>query len=67
MVIERFNRTLRDKITKYMILHKTKKFINEVPQLVKTYNNTEHSTIKMTPQQAKDSNYNGSEQRNEKL
>ena len=54
MIIERFNRTIRDKISKYQLLHKTKSFIDEINNLVDSYNNTEHSTINLTPKQAKE-------------
>lgn len=54
MKIERFNRTIRDKIHKYQITFKTKKFIDNLQTLVNSYNNTVHSLINMTPQQAKD-------------
>ena len=52
-MIERFNRTIRDKITKYWILNHTKEFITELPNLVNSYNKQIHSTIKMTPAEAK--------------
>jgi len=45
-IIERFNRTIRDKIDKYMKTYKTYKFNDVLKQLVLNYNNTKHSTTK---------------------
>lgn len=42
MIIERFNRTLRARIDKYMTTHKTKKYIDVLDKLVENYNETEH-------------------------
>ena len=49
VVIERFNRTIKEKMWRYFTQHDTKKYIDILPKLVKEYNNTYHSTIKMTP------------------
>ena len=48
-IVERFNRTLRDKITIYMKLHKTKTWYKALPDLLTNYNNSIHSTIHITP------------------
>lgn len=48
-IIERFNRTLRDMITKYMEANKTKKWIDVLSELLENYNNRVHSSIKMAP------------------
>jgi hypothetical protein len=48
-IVERFNRTLRMKIEKWMKLHHTKTWYNVLDQLVNNYNNTVHSTIKIAP------------------
>ena len=45
MIIERFNRTLRSRIDKYMTTHKTKNYIAVLDKLVENYNETEHSAI----------------------
>ena len=50
--IERFNKTIRDKINKYLLVKDTKRFIDILPQLIENYNNTKHSSIKMTPNEA---------------
>ena len=40
MIIERFNRTLRIRIDKYMTTHKTKNYIDILDKLVNNYNST---------------------------
>jgi hypothetical protein len=50
--IERFNRTIRDKINKYLKQNKTTTWINDIKKLYHNYNNTIHSSIKMTPNEA---------------
>ena len=52
MMIERFNRTIRDKINKYMMAYDTHQFIDDIKLLVENYNNTLHSSINMTPNEA---------------
>ena len=47
--IERFNRTLKERIIKYMQFANTKTYINELPKIVEFYNNSKHSTTKETP------------------
>jgi len=57
VVAERFIKTIKDKIYKYFTSEQTHNWIKVLPGLVKTYNNTKHSTIKMTPVEAsKDKN-----------
>lgn len=46
---ERVNRTMREKTTAYMDENKTEKYIKALPQIVKEYNHTEHSSTKETP------------------
>jgi uncharacterized membrane protein YheB (UPF0754 family) len=45
-VVERFNRTLKEKMWRYFTFSGTKKWINVLPQLIKSYNNTYHRSIK---------------------
>ena len=52
VVAERFIRTIRTAIEKIFTESQTKNWIKILPELVKTYNNTKHSTIKMTPVEA---------------
>lgn len=47
--VERFNRTIRDKITKYMKTFKTANWIDAIEKLLNNYNNSIHSSIKMAP------------------
>jgi hypothetical protein len=46
---ERFNRTLRDLIFTYLNSNDVKNYLNELPKIVETYNNTYHNSIKETP------------------
>lgn len=50
-VVERFNRTMKEKMFKYFtsVDDKNKRYIDVLPDLVKSYNNSVHSTIKMKP------------------
>ena len=51
-IVERFNRTLKNKIYKHFTANQTQKYIDVLPDIVKSYNNSHHSTIGMTPSQA---------------
>ena len=51
-VIERFNRTIKEKMFKYFSANNTRKFVDVRDLLVDQYNNTIHSSIKMTPKEA---------------
>ena len=48
VVIERFNRTLKNKMYKYFTANDTYKYVDILPDLINEYNNHKHSTIKMT-------------------
>ena len=48
-VVERFNRTFKNKMYKYFTAKNTLTYINVLPQLVSSYNNTYHRSIKMKP------------------
>ena len=50
-VIERFNRTLKEKMWRYFTAKATKKWIDVLPDFLKSYNNTYHRSIKMKPNQ----------------
>lgn len=50
-LVERFNRTLKTKMWKYFTSHNTKKYINVLPNLVSSYNNSRHRIIGMAPSQ----------------
>ena len=51
-VIERFNRTIKEKMFKYFSANNTRKFVDVIDLLVDQYNNAIHSSIKMTPKEA---------------
>jgi hypothetical protein len=48
-IIERFWRTLKGKMFKYFTHTGTQKYIDVLPQLVQSYNNTYHRSIKTSP------------------
>ena len=52
-ICDRFVRTLREKMNKYMAMYNTTKYINVLPQIVHGYKNTYHSVIKKIPNQVK--------------
>jgi transposase InsO family protein len=47
--VERANQTLKRAIQKFMEYHTTRRYIDNLQEIVKNYNNTYHSTIKDTP------------------
>ena len=55
-VVERFNRTFKNKMYKYFTAKNTLSYIDVLPQLVKSYNNTYHRSIKMKPSQVTKAN-----------
>ena len=50
--IESFNRTLREKIQTYKAAKNTNNWVDFIPKLIKGYNNTRHSTLKISPEEA---------------
>ena len=52
VVIERFNRTLKNIMWKYFTANNTRFYLDALDQMVKNYNENVHSTIKMTPKEA---------------
>ncbi|KAL9964193.1 hypothetical protein ACROYT_G027791 [Oculina patagonica] len=52
VVIERFNRTLKNKMYKQFTIQGNTQYLEMLPKIVKEYNNTKHSSIKMTPTEA---------------
>ena len=57
VVAERFIRTLKSKIYKYMISVSKNVYIDKLDDIVYKYNNTYHSTIKMKPVDVKSNTY----------
>ena len=51
-IVERFNRTLKDRMYKYFTANDTKRGVDVLPDLVYNYNNSYHRSIKMTPVEA---------------
>ena len=46
---ERFNRTLRERIYRYLYHHNTNRYIDALPEIVESYNNSYHRVLKMSP------------------
>ena len=57
VVAERFIRTLKTKIYKYMTSVSKNVYIDKLDDIVNEYNNTYHRTIKMKPVDVKDNGY----------
>ena len=50
-VVERFNRTLKQRMYRYFTTNNTLNFVPVLPALVKSYNRSYHRSIKMAPEQ----------------
>ena len=57
VVAERFIRTFKNRIDKYMTLTSKNVLIHKLDDIVNKYNNTYHSTIKMKPVDVKSNTY----------
>ena len=57
-VIERFNRTIKTKMWKYFTYKNTHRYIDILPDLLKSYNNSFHRSIQMKPSQVTKANEN---------
>ena len=57
VIIERFIRTLKNKIYKYVTVVPKNIYIDKLDDTVNKYNNTYHSTIKMKPVNVKSNTY----------
>ena len=57
VVDERFIRTLKNKIYKYITTISKNVYIDKLDDIVNEYNNTYHRTIKMKPVDVKDNTY----------
>ena len=51
-IVERWIRTMKENMWKYFSANSTNVYIDALPDLVREYNNTRHSSIKMTPVKA---------------
>ena len=56
VIIERFNRSLRELMMKEFVKNNNTVWYNIIPKLIKIYNNRYHSTIKMKPIEVNKSN-----------
>ena len=57
VIVERFIKTLKNKIYKYMTAISKNVYIDKLDDIVNEYNNTYHRTIKMKPVDVKDNTY----------
>ncbi|XP_065640497.1 uncharacterized protein LOC136073070 [Hydra vulgaris] len=48
-LVERWNRTMKEKMFKYFSANSTRKYIDVLDEMVNQYNNTKHSSINMNP------------------
>jgi hypothetical protein len=55
-VVERFNRTLKGVMWRYLTHASSGRYIDVLPQLVSSYNNTYHRSIKMSPSEVNSHN-----------
>jgi hypothetical protein len=55
-IVERFNRTLKGKMFKYFTSKGTRRYIDVLPALIASYNNSYHRSIKMKPIEVCDEN-----------
>ena len=51
-VVERWNRTMKERMFKYFSANSTRSYLSILDDLVRQYNTTRHSSIKMTPTDA---------------
>ena len=56
-ICERFNRTLLSKLFKYFTKNKTKTYLDVLPKLVKSYNDTYHASVGTAPNLVTKDNY----------
>ena len=55
-IVERFNRTLRERLTKYLTKQGNKKWVDVLPKIVHAYNNSIHRSINMKPSEVSKDN-----------
>lgn len=51
-LVERFNQTFQKKLYKFLSHNETRRYIDNLQDFVDSYNESEHSTIEMTPNEA---------------
>lgn len=52
VMVERFNRTLKEPMMRYFTEHFTRRWVDVLPQLLDDYNNRKHTTIGVSPAEA---------------
>jgi len=57
-VVERFNRTLKEKMFRYFTYKNTRRYVDVLSDLLHSYNNTRHQSIGMAPLQVNEDNEN---------
>jgi hypothetical protein len=55
-IVERFNRTLKEKMFKYFTANGSRRYLEELPNFLIAYNNSKHRIIKMTPSEVNKEN-----------
>lgn len=55
-VVERFNRTLKERMWRYFTNEQTQYYLDVLPNLLKSYNNSPHRSIGVTPSTVKKAN-----------
>lgn len=55
-IVERFNRTLKNKMYKYFTKYNTLHYLDVLPKLIESYNHTYHRSIGMAPVEANEEN-----------
>ena len=55
-MVERLNRTIKELLEKYLQATGTKTITNVLPKIIKNYNNSYHTTIKMAPNEVNENN-----------
>jgi hypothetical protein len=55
-IVERFNRTLKEKMYRYFESTQEFRYVEVLPQLMDNYNNSYHSSIKMKPSEVNEEN-----------
>lgn len=55
-LVERFNRTLRGKIYRYLTAKDTESYLEVLPDIVSSYNNSSHASIGMSPNDVSEEN-----------
>lgn len=55
-IVERFIQTLKKKLARYFTYTNTRRYVDVLPSLIKSYNNTYHSSIKRSPNSVDSSN-----------